>query len=148
MRNLLVFLHLAAAIFWIGGMAFMMLALRQPAQALLQPPARLALMAEVLGRFFAVVAASIVVLLATGVWLLMQAPAGAVPPGWHAMAALGLLMVALFGHIRFASYPKLKRAVAAQDWPAGGLQMGRITLLAKINLGLGWLAIAAVMLWR
>jgi MYXO-CTERM domain-containing protein len=148
MRNLLLFLHLAAAIFWMGGMAFMMLALRQPAQAQLQPPVRLALMADVLARFFVVVATSIVVLLATGGWLLLQVPAGGAPPGWHAMAALGLLMVALFGHIRFASYPKFRRAVATQDWPAGGALMGRITLLAKVNLGLGWLAIAAVMLWR
>lgn len=147
MRNLALFLHLAAASFWMGGMAFMMLALRGPAQVQLQPPVRLPLLAEVLARFFVVVAVSIAVLLATGVWLLLQA-GGAAPPGWHAMAALGLLMMAIFGHIRFASYPKLRRAVAAQDWPAGGAQMARITLLAKLNLGIGWLAIAAVMLWR
>ena len=32
--------------------------------------------------------------------------------------------------------------------PEGGKRMGQITLLAKINLGLGWLAIGAVLLWK
>ena len=148
MRNLLLFFHLAAAIFWMGGMAFMVLALRPPAQAQLQPPVRLALVTAVLARFFAVVVVSIVVLLATGAWFLLQASAGATPPGWHAMAALGLVMMAIFGHIWFAPYRRLKQAVAAGNWPEGGKQMGRLTLLAKINLGIGWVAIAAVMLWR
>ena len=148
MRNLLLFLHLAAAIFWMGGMAFMVLALRPPAQAQLQPPVRLALVTAVLTRFFAVVLASIVVLLATGAWFFLQAPAGGAPPGWHAMAALGLVMMAIFGHIWFVPYRRLRQAVAAGDWPQGGTQMGRLTLLAKINLGIGWVAIAAVMLWR
>lgn len=148
MNNLILFFHLAAAIFWMGGMAFMVLALRQPLAEQLQPPARLQLIAAVLSRFFVVVGISIVVLLATGVVMLLSAPAGAAPPGWHAMAALGVVMVLIFGHIFFSPYRRLKRAIAAADWPEGGKRAGQITLLAKINLGLGWLAIAAVMLWR
>jgi uncharacterized membrane protein len=148
MHNLILFFHLAAAIFWMGGMAFMVLALRQPLAEQLQPPARLQLIAAVLSRFFAVVGISIVVLLATGVAMLLSAPAGAAPTGWHAMAALGVVMVLIFGHIFFSPYRRLKRAIAAADWPEGGKRAGQITLLAKINLGLGWLAIAAVMLWR
>lgn len=148
MRNLVLFFHLAAAIFWMGGMAFMVLSLRGPAAAVLQPPERLRLLAAVLGRFFAVVAASIAVLLASGLWLMLGSGAGQAPPGWHAMAGLGIVMMLVFGHIFFAPYRRLKIAVAGGDWPEGGRRMGQITLLAKINLGLGWLAIAAVMLWR
>jgi len=148
MRNLLLFLHLAAAIFWMGGMAFMVMALRPALHAQLQPPVRLPLMNEVLRRFFAVVAASIAVLLASGAWLLVQLPAASAPRGWHVMAALGLVMMLIFGHIWFSPYRRLRQAVAAGDWPEGGKRMGQITLLAKVNLGLGWLAIAAVMLWR
>lgn len=147
MRNLIVFFHLAAAIFWMGGMAFMVLALRPVLHEQLQPPQRLPLATAVLARFFVVVMASIAVLLLSGAWLFAQAP-GAVPPGWHAMAALGLAMMLIFGHIWFSPYKRLKQALAAGDWPAGGKSMGQITLLAKINLGLGWLAIAAVTLWR
>lgn len=145
LMRLLVFLHLAAAIFWMGGMAFMVLALRAPA-AQLQPPVRLALLAAVLQRFFVVVAVSIAVLLATGGYLLTSAPAP--PPGWHAMAGLGLIMMLVFGHIVLSPYRRMKQAIGRADWPEAGRRMGQITLLAKINLGLGWLAIAAVMLWR
>lgn len=148
MRNLLVFLHLAAAIFWIGGMAFVVLALRPAAHAVLQPPQRLPLMVQVLRRFFPVVIASIAVLLATGVPLMLQVPGAQAPRGWHAMAGLGILMVLVFGHIFFAPWRRAQRAVAAQDWPEGGRRMNQIALLVKVNLGLGWLAIAAVLLWR
>lgn len=148
MRNLLVFLHLAAAIFWIGGMAFAVLALRPAVNAQLAPPQRLPLMVEVLRRFFAVVAISIVVLLATGGPLLMQVPGATAPRGWHAMAGLGVVMILVFGHVWFAPWRRLRRAALAQDWPAAGKAMNQIVLAVKINLGLGWLAIAAVLLWR
>jgi uncharacterized membrane protein len=64
------------------------------------------------------------------------------------MAALGVLMMLIFGHVFFAPWRRLQRAVAAQDWPAAGRNMNQIALAVKINLGLGWLAIAAVLLWR
>lgn len=148
MRNLLLFAHLAAAIFWMGGMAFMLLALRGPATQQLQPPLRLPLLNAVLGRFFVVVAISIAVLLTSGVILMLPAGMAGAPPGWHAMAGIGVLMMLIFGHIYFVPYRRLQRAVAAADWAAGGKNMGQITLLARINLGLGWLAIAAVLLLR
>lgn len=148
MRNLLLFLHLAAAIFWMGGMAFMVLALRPALHARQEPPLRLPLVVEVLRRFFLVVICSIAALLATGVPLLVQVPGGSAPPGWHAMAGLGVLMMLVFGHIFFVPWRRLQRAVAAQDWPAGGRAMNQIALLVKVNLALGWLAIAAVLLWR
>lgn len=148
MRDLILFLHLAAAIFWIGGMAFVVLALRPAAHALLQPPQRLPLMVQVLRRFFRIVIASVVVLLATGVPLLLQVPGAQAPRGWHVMAGLGVLMVLVFGHIFFVPWRRAQSAVAAQDWPEGGLRMNQIALLVKVNLALGWLAIAAVVLWR
>jgi len=147
MRNLLVFLHLAAAIFWMGGMAFVVLALRPAVHAQLQPPQRLPLMVQVLRRFFVVVALSILVLLATGVPLLLQVPGAQAPRGWHAMAGLGVVMMLVFGHIFFSPWKRAQRALAAQDWPEGGKRLNQIALLVKINLGLGWLAIAAVLLW-
>lgn len=147
MRNLLVFLHLAAAVFWMGGMAFVVFALR-PALGALQPPQRLPLMVQVLRRFFVVVAASIAVLLVTGIPLLLQVPAAQAPRGWHVMAGLGIAMMLVFGHIAFAPWKRVRRAVAAQDWPQAGKRLNDIALLVKVNLGLGWLAIAAVLLWR
>jgi len=147
MRNLILFLHLAAAIFWMGGMAFMVLALRPALQEVQPPPVRLPLVVAVLRRFFMVVLASIAVLLASGLWLLLQA-AGQPPVGWHVMAGLGIVMMLVFGHIFFAPWRRLQQAVAQQDWPQAGQRMNQIALLVKLNLGLGWLAIAAVLLWR
>lgn len=144
--RLVLFLHLAAAIFWMGGMAFVVLALRPVLHEQLEPPARLRLIAAVLSRFFVVVAISIAVLLATGGALLGQAAQA--PPGWHAMAALGVLMALIFGHIAFVPFRRLRKAVAEGDWPQGGRCAQLIALLVKINLGIGWIAIAAVIFWR
>lgn len=148
MRNLLVLLHLCAAILWIGGMAFVLAALRPAVAAQLAPPQRLPLMVQVLRRFFAVVMASIAVLLATGVPLLLQVPGAQAPRGWHAMAGLGLVMVLVFGHILLAPWRRAQHAVAAQDWPEGGRRLNQVAALVKVNLVLGFLAIAAVLLWR
>ncbi len=145
MHDLLLFFHLAAAIFWMGGMAFMVLALR-PALGVLEPPHRLTVVHGVLSRFFVVVAVSIAVLLASGLALF----AGQATParGWQAMAVLGLAMMLIFGHIWFSPWRRFKLAVAAANWPEAGQRAGQITMLAQVNLGLGWLAIAAVKLWH
>lgn len=148
MYALIKFFHLAAAIFWIGGMAFIMLALRPVAHARLEPPVRLPMMAAVLARFFVVVWISVAVLLATGFWMLSGTGMASAPTGWHLMMGIGLLMTALFAHVFFAPFRRLKRAVAASDWPEGGRQIAQVVLLAKINLGLGWIAIASVLLVR
>ena len=148
MHQLILFFHLAAAIFWMGGMAFMVLTVRPVLAEQLPPPQRLPLIAAVLRRFFPVVAASIAVLLISGVTMLMERGMAKAPPGWHAMLGLGLAMMLVFGHIYFSPYRRLKLAVAAADWPDGGRLAGQVAMLVKINLALGWLAIAAVMLWR
>ena len=148
MHQLILFFHLAAAIFWMGGMAFMVIALRPALAQQLGPSQRLPLIVAVLKRFFAVVAVSIALLLATGITMLLQSSAAKLPPGWHAMLGLGLVMMLVFGHLYFSPYRRLRQAVASADWPEGGRRAGQVAMLVKINLGLGWLAIAAVMLWR
>jgi len=66
MRSILLFLHLAGVIIWVGGMFFAHFCLRPAAAAQLPPPQRLPLLAEVLGRFFFAVAASIVAIIVSG----------------------------------------------------------------------------------
>ncbi len=139
-------LHLAAAILWLGGMAFMLLALRPAAAATLPAPQRLALMTHAMRRFFVVVWLCIVVLLATGLTLLAATGMKEAPPGWHAMFGIGLLMLALFAYLYFVPFRLLQRAVAAKDWPEGGMQVKQIASLVTANFVLGWLAVAAVRL--
>ena len=142
------FLHLAAAIVWLGGMALVILALRPVVIAQMAPPERLALMAAVLSRFFAMVWISIALILASGFWMLSMADMTLAPKGWHAMSGLGLLMCLIFAHIWFAPFPRLKAAVAHTDWPAAGKALGQIHPLVLTNFALGWLAVLAVIVWR
>jgi uncharacterized membrane protein len=143
MTALMKFLHIAAAIVWLGGISFMLFALR-PAATQLAPPQRLALVAQVLGKFFRLVWISIVLLLLTGLAMLFAVGMKNAPLGWHLMFGLGLLMFALFGHLYFGPYRRLRAAVAASNWPEGGRRVGQIATLASVNLALGGLAIAAV----
>jgi hypothetical protein len=64
------------------------------------------------------------------------------------MSGLGLVMCAIFAHIWFAPFKRLKRSVAISDWPEAGRAMGQIHPLVLTNLALGWSAVAAVLIWR
>ncbi|MDL5034839.1 CopD family protein [Comamonas resistens] len=137
-------LHLLAVMVWVGGMFFAHFFLRPAVQGL-QPPERVKLMHSVLQRFFAVVMVLVVVILASGVGMIgsIHAMAGAaggkfnMPATWIVMSILGLVMMAVFGHIRFALFKRLDRAVEAKDWPAGGKALERIRKWVALNLALG-----------
>ncbi len=144
MPALMKFLHIVAAIVWLGGISFMLFALRPVATAQLTPPQRLPLIASVLQKFFRFVWLSIGLLLLTGLAMLMAVGMKNAPLGWHLMFGIGLVMFALFGHLFFGPYRRLKLAVAAADWPEGGKRVGQIATLAMANLVLGITAIAAV----
>jgi uncharacterized membrane protein len=145
--------HLLSLIVWIGGMVFAHFFLRPAAQAL-ESAARVRLMHDVLQRFLTAVLVTVVLVLASGLWMIGQsareaAQSGgrfAMPLGWTVMATLGLVMVAIFGHIRFALFKRLQRAVAASDWPAGGKALAGIRTWVGINLGLGVLTVAVALL--
>ena len=144
MHALMKFLHIAAAIVWLGGIAFMLFALRPAVAAQLAPPQRLPLIAQVLGNFFKRVWEGIGILVVTGLTMLLTVGMKSAPLGWHLMFGIGLLMFALFGHLYFGPFRRLKQAVSASDWPEGGRRVGQIASLAMTNLVLGALAIAAV----
>ena len=144
MIELAKYLHIAAAIFWVGGMAFMIFVMRPTATAQLAPPQRLPLIAAAMGRFFRLVWASIAVLLATGGWMMGATGMKGAPVGWHIMLGIGVLMMLVFAHIYFAGFKRLKLAVAASNWPEGGRRVAQIATLVHTKFALAWLAIAAV----
>ncbi len=151
--NALLLVHVLSIIVWIGGMVFAHFFLR-PAALSLEPPQRVRLMHDVLQRFFAAVSVAVVVVLGSGLWMIgrvarqtVQAGGSFVMPlDWTIMATLGLVMMALFGHIRFALFKRLQRAVAASDWAAGGKTLGSIRTLVGVNLALGVVIVAATLL--
>jgi uncharacterized membrane protein len=131
-------LHLLAAALWVGGMAVMHFAVRPAAVQTLESPLRLPFMAAALGRFFAWVSAAVVVLLASGLAMLLLG-GGFAAAHWsvHAMFAIGLLMMAVYGHIRFAVFPRLQQAVATRSWPQAAAQLNAIRVRVVLNLMLG-----------
>lgn len=140
-------LHLAGVVIWVGGMFFAYFALRPAAGETLAPPLRLPLWAATLQRFFAWVSLAMALILASGVaMILLLGGFGAVGIHVHAMLAIGIVMMAIFGHIRSAPFKKLRRNVEAQDWQAGGDALARIRKLVAINLALGFLTIAVATL--
>ncbi|WP_440112268.1 CopD family protein [Acidovorax sp. BL-A-41-H1] len=150
--NLLKLTHVLSIIVWIGGMVFAHFFLR-PAALQLPAPERLRLMQDVLRRFFAGVAVAIGLVLVTGLWMIGRVAKQAVQSGgnfampldWTIMAALGIVMMAIFGHIRFALFKRLTRAVAASDWATGGQALASIRTWVAVNLALG-VAIVAITL--
>lgn len=142
-------LHLLAATLWIGGMAVMHFAVRPAAVQTLEPPLRLPFMAAALGRFFAAVSIAIVVLLGSGL-LLLWLRGGFATAHWsvHAMFALGLLMIAVYGHIHFVAYPRLQQAVSARSWPQAAAQLNAIRVRVAFNLFVGTLVFVLAMVAR
>ena len=141
-------LHVLSIIVWIGGMVFAHFFLR-PAVARLEPPERLRLMHDVLGRFFQAVLVASLLTLASGVWMLGRVARQVVQAGgsfemplaWTIMAVLGVAMTAIFMHIRFVLYRRLGRAVAASEWTRGGAALAKIRNWVGVNLALGILVL-------
>lgn len=128
-------LHVLAVVVWVGGMFFAYNALRPAAASELEPPTRLRLWVATFKKFFPWVWLSIILLLATGLWMMFQFPK---PPIYiHAMFGLGIIMMFIFLHVFFAPYYRLKKAVATESWPEGGKALGQIRMLVGINTILG-----------
>ena len=145
--------HLLSIIVWIGGMVFAQFFLR-PALSQLEPPQRIRLMHDVLGRFFNAVLVAAALTLGSGIWMIgrmarQMAQSGVkfnMPIEWMVMATLGLLMMLIFGHIRFVLFARLSRAVTEAAWPAGGAALAGIRTLVMVNLVLGVLIVVVTLL--
>lgn len=137
-------IHLLSVIVWLGGMFFALYCLR-PAAAALPPPARVALMRDALGRFLDAVIVAAGLVLITGTWLIATASRVSVSAGigfnmpldWHVMVTLGVLMIVIFGYVRFALFVQLRESAGSQDWPGAAQLLGRIRTLVTLNLALG-----------
>ncbi len=136
-------LHSLAAVVWVGGMFFALLALR-PATAALEPGPRLELWSRVLERFFAWAIAAIVLLLASGYGMIFGVYGGFRGIGLNIdiMQGIGIFMMLLFFHVYFAPRRRFRAALARHDYPAAARQLGQIRAIVAINLILGLITVA------
>ncbi len=148
MQNIMTLLHVLGVVVWVGGMFFAYMALRPVAASVLEPPQRLTLWAGVFDKFFPWVWLSVLLILLSGLHMLMVFGGMAAPHYALTMLVLGVVMMLIFAHVFFAPYKKLKRAIAGQDWPAGGAALAQIRRLIGINLLIGLVTIALVFLGR
>ena len=148
-QRIAILLHILAVVIWVGGMFFAYMAMRPAAAQTLEPPQRLALWVATFTRFFPWVWLTVFTLLGSGFYLIARFGGFAVVGAHvHAMLAIGVLMILIFGHVYFAGFGRLKRGVAAQDWQAAGAALAKIRLLIGINLSLGIINIFVAILGK
>jgi len=140
--DLLRTLHLLAAVFWVGGMAFAHVVLR-PASLPLAPAERLGLWRRVMGRFLPLVGVAVVVLLGSGhamVALLFEG-FGAAPLYVVAKALVAWLMAAIYAVIVLGPARRLFAAVDAGETRAAAAALAILRRLVTTNLLLGTLVV-------
>lgn len=143
LHSIAISLHILSAVFWVGGMFFAYQVLRPVAVQQFEPPQRLKLWAQVFSRFFPWVWLCVILLPASGYWLVFRLFGGmnAVGLNIHIMQGLGWLMILLYVHLYFAPFRRLKEAVITEQWPEAGKQLNQIRQIVGINLLLGILVI-------
>ena len=148
-QRIAVLLHIMAVVIWVGGMFFAYMALRPAAAQVLEPPQRLPLWVATFQRFFPWVWLTVFTLLGSGFYLIARFGGFAVVGTYvHAMLAIGVIMMLIFGYVYFAGFRRLKNSVAAQDWKAAGATLAKIRILIGINLSLGILNIFVAILGK
>jgi len=146
--------HLLANIVWLGGMVFAMFFLR-PALATLEPAVRLPLMHEVMRRFANAVVAVLLIVLFTGLWMIGNVARAAIEGGgsftmpldWKVKSTLGVLVLLIVGHIRFALFKRCDKSVQAKDWPAAAAVMEKVRFWVLVNMAIGVFVVAIALLY-
>lgn len=132
-------LHIIAAVIWVGGMFFAHQALRPAAAQVLEPPLRLQLWVQTFKRFFLWVWLCTFVLLGTGYWMMFSYFGGFAGAPMHIqlMQGLGIVMIAIYLHVFFAPYRRLRHAVIVEDFAEGARRLAQIRKLVGLNLIIG-----------
>ena len=145
----LLFAHVLGVVVWVGGMFVLHFAVRPSAARLQEPAVRLTFLSSTLGRFMSWAALAIVVLLASGLAMIL------IGGGFknahlsvHLMFAVGLVMMALYLHIRFAPFKRMRAAVMAANWPVAAANLDMVRKMVLLNLVLGVVTIAIATIGR
>ena len=124
-------------------MFFAYFCLRPAAVQVLEPPNRLPLWVATFNRFFKFTAATVVIIIVTGLAMFLQVGFKFAPVGWHVMLSIGLLMAAIFIYVYAVLYPRLCSQCNAATWPAAATTLNSIRKLVGLNLVLSVIVIAS-----
>jgi uncharacterized membrane protein len=130
-------LHLLGVIVWVGGMFFAHMVLRVALNKMLEPQVRLPLMLTVFDSFFPWVWASVILILASGYWMLFVVYETESTFWLNFMSVVGTLMAVIFLFIYAIPYHQLGRALKTRDMPRAVSAISQIRQLILVNLTLG-----------
>lgn len=140
-------LHLLSVLIWVGGMFFAYVLLRPAIVETLEPPQRLRLWNAVFRRFFTWVWGAIAALLISGTGLIvLYGGITQVAPHVHIMLQLAMMMIAVLAYVYFVCYRQFATHVTVERWKDAGEKLTSIRKLVAVNLTLGLLTVAVVVL--
>ncbi len=131
--------HLIGVIIWVGGMFFAHMILRQAISKALEPEHRLPLMLKVFDGFFPWVWLSMILILASGYWMLFFVYETETTFWLSVMSVAGTLMAAIFVFIYAIPYHQFSSALKTRDMPKAVASISLIRQLILTNLVLGLL---------
>lgn len=136
--SLAIILHLLAINVWIGGTFFTVVILPRTTSTM-GVQERHILMLNVFQQFFFWVWFALVMLLASGGWMIFDAfgAISQVPAYILIMMSTAVLMMCLFLIIFFGPYHDYMRSIHRENWMECERSLGRVRLLSKINMVMG-----------
>lgn len=142
MSSILIALHVLAAVYWVGGMAFAYTILR-PAAGPLSAPDRLGLWRRVFGRFLHWAGVSAMTLIVTGFAMIFWTfgGMGGAPVYVHIMLLIGLIMTAIYFFLVMKPWKRFKAAVDANETGKAAEALDMIRKIIATNTALGVLTI-------
>ena len=140
--------HLLGVIIWVGGMFFAHMVLRGAMNKGLEPEFRLPLMLKVFDAFFPWVWLSMILILASGYWMLFFVYESETTLWLSFMSVAGTLMAAIFVFIYAIPYHQFSTALESKDMPRAVASISLIRQLILTNLILGLLITVISLLGR
>lgn len=149
MMSFMKLMHLLSIVVWVGGMFFAYVVLRPSAAEVLQPPERLRLWDKTFSKFFNWVWLAIFLVLVSGFYMIyLMGGFARLPMYINLMLLLGIAMMLIYVYVFFKCYVPFNRQVVKQEWPAAGAMLATIRKLVALNLTIGMLTIAVVIIGR
>jgi len=142
-------IHILAVIVWVGGMFFAYMVLRPSLPGLFKQPERLRLWDKVFSRFFNWVWLAVLLLLASGLYMIYEMGGIAnVPRFVHVMLLLGIVMMLIYAYVYLSCYARYNLLVAAKDWPNADTLLATMRKLIAVNLVIGLLTVCVAVIGR